>query len=57
MLLLLKIFTFRTQLSCLSSRETLREVILMLQNSGSPHAVYIIRILRKWAKENRVLLS
>lgn len=40
-----------------SFRETLKEVVLMLQNSGSPHAVYIIRILRKWAKENRVLLS
>ncbi|XP_056891667.1 intraflagellar transport protein 56 isoform X1 [Takifugu flavidus] len=48
---------FQLILANKESKETLKEVVLMLQNSGSPHAVYIIRILRKWAKENRVLLS
>uniref|UniRef100_H3DJH0 Intraflagellar transport protein 56 n=1 Tax=Tetraodon nigroviridis TaxID=99883 RepID=H3DJH0_TETNG len=47
---------FQLILANKESKETLKEVVLMLQNSGSPHAVYIIRILRKWAKENRVLL-
>ncbi|CAG10786.1 unnamed protein product, partial [Tetraodon nigroviridis] len=45
---------FQLILANKESKETLKEVVLMLQNSGSPHAVYIIRILRKWAKENRV---
>ncbi|XP_062336713.1 intraflagellar transport protein 56-like isoform X2 [Osmerus eperlanus] len=38
------------------SRETLREVVPLLMNSGNPQVEYIIRILRKWAKDNRVSL-
>lgn len=38
-------------------RELLKDVIPLLQNSGNPQVEYIIRVLRKWAKDNRVLLS
>ncbi|MEQ2264804.1 Intraflagellar transport protein 56 [Xenotaenia resolanae] len=38
-------------------KETLKEVLALLRNSGNPQVEYIIRILRKWAKDNRVLLS
>jgi len=42
---------------CLGSREALKEVLALLRNSGNPQVEYIIRALRKWAKDNRVLLS
>lgn len=35
-------------------RETLREVLPLLRNTGNPQVEYIIRILKKWGKENRV---
>ena len=35
-------------------RETLRDVIMMLKNTGNPQVDYIIRTMKKWAKENRV---
>uniref|UniRef100_A0AAX7TF35 Intraflagellar transport protein 56 n=1 Tax=Astatotilapia calliptera TaxID=8154 RepID=A0AAX7TF35_ASTCA len=38
-------------------KETLKEVLTLLRNSGNPQVEYIIRIMRKWAKDNRVLLS
>ena len=38
-------------------RETLKEVLPLLRSSGNPQVEYIIRALRKWAKDNRVLLS
>lgn len=38
-------------------RELLKDVIPLLQNSGNPQVEYIIQVLRKWAKDNRVLLS
>ncbi|XP_039622352.1 intraflagellar transport protein 56 [Polypterus senegalus] len=34
-------------------RETLREVVSLLRNTGNQQADYIIRIFKKWAKENR----
>uniref|UniRef100_A0A6Q2WXE2 Intraflagellar transport protein 56 n=1 Tax=Esox lucius TaxID=8010 RepID=A0A6Q2WXE2_ESOLU len=37
-------------------RETLNEVLPLLRNTGNPQVEYIIRILKKWAKENRVSL-
>lgn len=43
--------------ACVFFREMLKEVIPLLQNSGNPQVEYIIRVLRKWAKDNRVLLS
>ncbi|KAM9362607.1 intraflagellar transport protein 56 [Symphorus nematophorus] len=48
---------FQLILANKESKETLKEVVALLQNSGNPHVEYIIRALRKWAKDNRVLLS
>lgn len=54
-------FLFRSNLvfftSCLHFREKLKEVLVLLRNSGNPQVEYIIRAMRKWAKDNRVLLS
>ncbi|XP_013422209.1 intraflagellar transport protein 56 isoform X2 [Lingula anatina] len=38
-------------------RETLRDVIQMLRNTGNPQVEYIVRTMKKWAKENRVAIS
>lgn len=35
-------------------RETLRDVVQMLRNTGNPQVEYIVRTIKKWAKENRV---
>lgn len=35
-------------------RETLRDVINMLRNTSSPQVEYIIRTMKKWAKDNLV---
>uniref|UniRef100_A0A8C6LJY9 Intraflagellar transport protein 56 n=1 Tax=Nothobranchius furzeri TaxID=105023 RepID=A0A8C6LJY9_NOTFU len=35
----------------------LKEVLALLRNSGNPQGEYFIRVMRKWAKDNRVLLS
>ena len=35
-------------------RETLRDVVQMLRNTGNPQVEYIVRIMKKWAKDNRV---
>ncbi|XP_070844801.1 intraflagellar transport protein 56 isoform X1 [Chaetodon trifascialis] len=48
---------FQLILANKESKETLKEVVPLLQNSGNPQVEYIIRALRKWAKDNRVLLS
>ncbi|XP_061585122.1 intraflagellar transport protein 56 [Cololabis saira] len=48
---------FQLILANKESRETLKEVLELLRNSGNPQVEYIIRALRKWAKDNRVLLS
>ncbi|KAA0713364.1 Intraflagellar transport protein 56 [Triplophysa tibetana] len=47
---------FQLILAGRESRETLKEVLAMLKNSGNPQVEYIIRIMKKWAKDNRVLL-
>ncbi|XP_056605626.1 intraflagellar transport protein 56 [Triplophysa dalaica] len=47
---------FQLILAGRESRETLKEVLPMLKNSGNPQVEYIIRIMKKWAKDNRVLL-
>ncbi|KAI7807938.1 intraflagellar transport protein 56 [Triplophysa rosa] len=47
---------FQLILAGRESRETLKEVLPMLRNSGNPQVEYIIRIMKKWAKDNRVLL-
>ncbi|XP_028261002.1 intraflagellar transport protein 56 isoform X2 [Parambassis ranga] len=48
---------FQMILANKESKETLKEVLTLLRNSGNPQVEYIIRPLRKWAKDNRVLLS
>uniref|UniRef100_A0A8D0PSR7 Intraflagellar transport protein 56 n=1 Tax=Sus scrofa TaxID=9823 RepID=A0A8D0PSR7_PIG len=35
-------------------KETLREVLHLLRSTGNSQVEYIIRIMKKWAKENRV---
>ncbi|XP_051899211.1 LOW QUALITY PROTEIN: intraflagellar transport protein 56 [Pristis pectinata] len=35
-------------------KETMREVLHLLRNTGNPQVEYIIRTLKKWAKDNRV---
>uniref|UniRef100_A0A4W4GVU6 Intraflagellar transport protein 56 n=1 Tax=Electrophorus electricus TaxID=8005 RepID=A0A4W4GVU6_ELEEL len=37
-------------------RESLKEVLPMLRITGNPQVEYIIRITKKWAKDNRVAL-
>ncbi|KAI4888489.1 hypothetical protein NFI96_011220 [Prochilodus magdalenae] len=37
-------------------RESLKEVLPMLRSTGNPQVEYIIRIMKKWAKDNRVAL-
>ncbi|XP_064011167.1 intraflagellar transport protein 56 [Pogoniulus pusillus] len=36
------------------AKETLQEVVLLLKSTRNPQAEYIARIMKKWAKENRV---
>uniref|UniRef100_A0A3Q0RLS3 Intraflagellar transport protein 56 n=1 Tax=Amphilophus citrinellus TaxID=61819 RepID=A0A3Q0RLS3_AMPCI len=48
---------FQLVLANKESKETLKEVLTLLRNSGNPQVEYIIRTMRKWAKDNRVLLS
>uniref|UniRef100_A0A8C9RCM5 Intraflagellar transport protein 56 n=1 Tax=Scleropages formosus TaxID=113540 RepID=A0A8C9RCM5_SCLFO len=35
-------------------RESLREILPLLRNTGNPQVEYIVRTLKKWAKDNRV---
>lgn len=35
-------------------KESLRDIGQMLQNTGNPQVEYILRIMNKWAKENRL---
>ncbi|ESO00852.1 hypothetical protein HELRODRAFT_112981 [Helobdella robusta] len=37
-------------------KELLRDIIQMLQNTGNPQVEYILRAMKKWAKDNRVVL-
>ncbi|TRY55617.1 hypothetical protein DNTS_021497 [Danionella cerebrum] len=45
---------FQLILAGRESRETLKEVLPMLRSTGNPQVEYIIRIMKKWAKDNRV---
>ena len=38
-------------------RETLRDVLQIIRNTGNPQVEYIIRTMKKWAKENRIPVS
>ncbi|XP_067115347.1 intraflagellar transport protein 56 [Osmerus mordax] len=48
---------FQLILAGRESKETLKEVLPLLRSTGNPQVEYIIRALRKWAKDNRVSLS
>ncbi|CAM4620852.1 unnamed protein product [Leuciscus chuanchicus] len=47
---------FQLILAGRESRDTLKEVLPMLRSTGNPQVEYIIRIMKKWAKDNRVAL-
>uniref|UniRef100_T2MK78 Intraflagellar transport protein 56 n=1 Tax=Hydra vulgaris TaxID=6087 RepID=T2MK78_HYDVU len=38
-------------------RETLRDVLQLLRNTSNPQVEYILRTMKKWAKENRILVN
>ena len=38
-------------------KDGLQEIVQLLQNTADPSVEYIIRTMRKWAKENRVPLT
>ena len=39
------------------SRESLREILILLHSATSPQVEYITRTIRKWGKDNRVSLQ
>uniref|UniRef100_A0A2K5EYL7 Intraflagellar transport protein 56 n=1 Tax=Aotus nancymaae TaxID=37293 RepID=A0A2K5EYL7_AOTNA len=45
---------FQMILAGIEPKETLREVVHLLRSTGNTQIEYIIRIMKKWAKENRV---
>uniref|UniRef100_A0A8C9EPB3 Intraflagellar transport protein 56 n=1 Tax=Pavo cristatus TaxID=9049 RepID=A0A8C9EPB3_PAVCR len=45
---------FQMILAGREAKETLREVLHLLRSTGNSQVEYIIRIMKKWAKENRV---
>ncbi|KAF7654445.1 hypothetical protein LDENG_00069740 [Lucifuga dentata] len=47
---------FQLILAGRESKDTLKEVVSLLRSSGNPQVEYIVRALRKWAKDNRVVL-
>ncbi|XP_038070437.1 intraflagellar transport protein 56-like isoform X2 [Patiria miniata] len=38
-------------------RETLRDILQILRNTGNPQVEYIICVMKKWAKDNRAPVS
>ncbi|KAM4634358.1 intraflagellar transport protein 56-like [Polymixia lowei] len=44
---------FQLILAGQESRDTLQKVLPLLRDTGNPQVEYIIRILKKWAKDNR----
>lgn len=36
--------------------DSLRDVVQMLQNTNHPQVEYLTRVMRKWARENKVSL-
>uniref|UniRef100_A0A493SXB4 Intraflagellar transport protein 56 n=1 Tax=Anas platyrhynchos platyrhynchos TaxID=8840 RepID=A0A493SXB4_ANAPP len=45
---------FQMILAGREAKETLREVVHLLRSTGNSQVEYIIRIMKKWARENRV---
>uniref|UniRef100_A0A8C7GHV2 Intraflagellar transport protein 56 n=1 Tax=Oncorhynchus kisutch TaxID=8019 RepID=A0A8C7GHV2_ONCKI len=48
---------FQLILAGRESKETLKEVLPLLRSTQNPQVEYIVRALRKWAKDNRVPLT
>lgn len=46
--------TFQLIIDGQEPKERLREIMQLLKTTNNPHTEYFIRIMRKWAKENRV---
>jgi intraflagellar transport protein 56 len=40
-----------------AAKEDLRDVLAMVRNTSNPQVEYMIRVIRKWAKENNVKIS
>ncbi|XP_038071943.1 intraflagellar transport protein 56-like [Patiria miniata] len=38
-------------------RGTLQDILQILRNTGNPQVEYTIRVMKKWAKDNRVPVS
>ncbi|XP_038063772.1 intraflagellar transport protein 56-like [Patiria miniata] len=38
-------------------RETLQDILQILRSTGNPQVEYIIRVMKKWAKDNRAPVS
>lgn len=38
------------------SREKLREILQLLRNTSNPQVEYITKIMKKWAKDNKVAI-
>lgn len=47
---------FQQVLAQKESRDVLRDVVAMLRNSQNAQVEYIVRVIRKWARENNVRL-
>uniref|UniRef100_A0A8C9MS57 Intraflagellar transport protein 56 n=1 Tax=Serinus canaria TaxID=9135 RepID=A0A8C9MS57_SERCA len=47
---------FQMILAGREAKETLREVLHLLKSTGNSQVEYIVRVMKKWAKENRVPL-
>ncbi|OWK59337.1 Intraflagellar transport protein 56 [Lonchura striata] len=45
---------FQMILAGREAKETLREVLHLLKSTGNSQVEYIVRVMKKWAKENRV---
>ncbi|XP_062480155.1 intraflagellar transport protein 56 isoform X1 [Pezoporus occidentalis] len=45
---------FQMILAGQEAKETLREVLHLLKSTGNSQVEYIVRVMKKWAKENRV---
>uniref|UniRef100_A0A8C6JX90 Intraflagellar transport protein 56 n=2 Tax=Melopsittacus undulatus TaxID=13146 RepID=A0A8C6JX90_MELUD len=45
---------FQMILAGQEAKETLREVLHLLKSTGNSEVEYIVRVMKKWAKENRV---
>merc|ERR1719199_450963 len=49
--------TFQMILAGKESQDLLTEVINMLRNTSNPQVEYMLRVIRRWAKDNNVSLE